>query len=66
MTDANPKPAKVICGHTSGVFTCYLPPEHPNRLHEEVIRLRDGQTSRTNWGDDGKAPWATSDPRAKR
>lgn len=60
---------KVICGHTatgsSGAFTCYLRPGHEG-LHAETFRLRDGATSTTNWGDDGLAPWATTDPRANR
>lgn len=54
---------KVICGHeargaTGETFTCYLRPGHTG-LHEEPFRLRDGTISRTNWGSDGLAAWAT-------
>lgn len=60
---------KVICGHTTtssnGTFTCYLPPGHTG-WHEEVHRLRDGYTERTNWGDDGLALWASTDDARRR
>lgn len=65
------------CGHTishgGGTFTCTLPKEHPDRIHEEAVTLHNTRPpfdgtfiERTNWGDDGLAIWATKDPRAKR
>lgn len=58
-----------LCGHTAYgngfVFVCDLPAEHPTTLHRQRTQLRDS-VSVTNWGDDGKAPWATSDKRGKR
>jgi hypothetical protein len=63
----SPAVADSVCGHTTTngewVFVCGLPQGHP-RLHEQRVALRDG-FSITNWGDDGKAPHATSDPRAR-
>jgi hypothetical protein len=51
------------CGHTTSnggwTFTCNRPHGHAG-LHRETVKLRDG-TSRTDWGDDGKATWATAD-----
>jgi hypothetical protein len=56
---------KVICGHIArgfdgGGFTCYRPAGHTG-WHEESIRLRDGSTERTNWGDDGLGIHASGD-----
>ncbi len=54
-----------ICGHTArgfdgGSFTCYKIAGHKG-WHEESVRLRDGYTERTNWGDDGLAPHSSKD-----
>jgi len=53
------------CGHTTNgngfSFVCDLDRGHKG-LHQQTTQLRNGP-SRTNWGDDGKAPWATSDRR---
>lgn len=50
------------CGHEAKTFdhqplTCDLPKGHDG-LHEQTDELLYGGTQRTNWRDDGKAPWA--------
>ena len=60
---------EIICGHTAqaysgGSFTCYLPAGHKG-WHEEVVRLRGGQTERTNWGDDGLSIHASRDEKRR-
>ena len=56
---------KEVCGHTTSgngfTFVCGLARGHTT-LHKQRTKLRD-HTSVTTWGDDGRAPWATTDPR---
>ena len=51
------------CNHVAssgnGTFICNLEEGHQG-LHQETVKLREG-SSRTNWGDDGRAPHATRD-----
>ena len=56
---------KAMCGHEAREFRCDRRDGHKG-LHAQHDRLRDGYVSVTNWGDDGKAPHATSDAKRLR
>jgi len=58
-----------ICGHTAHgngfAFSCDKPEGHIGLHEQRDVLMRsnpnDTYVERTNWGDDGLAPWATKD-----
>ena len=67
MNEVQIRRPKITCGHSSisgnGTFICELELNHRG-WHERSVKLLGG-TERTNWGDDGKATWASNDDKRR-